>query len=138
MSVFLLDTNIVVRAIKDREPVLKQNIASAIEGDHKLALSVISLHELELGVLRNANRATAAKKRDKFLELVSHYWDFDKDDALAAADIRSALMKQGNAIGVFDALIAAQALRRSVTVVTNNTREFRRVARLQWVDWTQG
>ncbi len=136
MGIFLLDTNVVVRAIKRREPVLLRNIAAAIEQDHRLALSVISLHELQVGVIRNANRVTAARKLSVFLKLISQYWDFDREDAIAAADIRTDLMRQGNGIGKYDVLIAAQALRRNATAVTNNVSEFSRVANLQWVDWT--
>ena len=137
MGVFLLDTNIVVRSIKDREPAINANIASAIERNHSLALSVISLHELQVGVLRNANHQTAAKKLSSFLQLISQFWDFDQEDAMMAAEVRVTLMRRGNAIGHYDTLIAAQALRRNATAVTNNVREFERIAGLQWVDWTR-
>jgi tRNA(fMet)-specific endonuclease VapC len=37
-----------------------------------------------------------------------------------------------------DTLIAAHALRAGLTVVTNNTREFKRVPGLRVADWTKG
>lgn len=136
MSIFLLDTNIPIKAIKGRESVLAQNIGAALEAGHELAISVVSLHELEVGVLRNTNAQTAAKKRDVFLGLVKHVWDIDTEDALLAARIRCELMAIGQSIGVFDVFIAAQAKRRGVTLITNNTREFTRVPELIVLDWT--
>lgn len=137
MAIFLVDSNVVVHAIKDRNPVLKRNVAEVMGHGHELGLSVISLHELQLGVLRSVNGETAAMKLGLFLQLVAHVWDIDREDALLAADVRSKLMRQGRMIGLFDILIAAQALRRNLTVATGNLREFHRVADLDCVDWTR-
>jgi tRNA(fMet)-specific endonuclease VapC len=49
--------------------------------------------------------------------------------------VRALLEKEGQAIGAYDALIAAQAVRRGITLVTANTREFKRVDGLMWEDW---
>ena len=46
------------------------------------------------------------------------------------------LEKAGTPICAYDLLIAGQALRRGLTVVTANTAEFGRVAGLSWEDWT--
>lgn len=136
MSIFLLDTNIPIKAIKGREPALTAKIGAALDDKHELAISAVSLHELEVGVLRNINVQTAARKRDAFLGLVKHVWDVDTEDALLAAKIRCELMAIGQSIGAFDVFIAAQARRRGVTLITNNTREFTRVPGLSVLDWT--
>jgi len=62
--------------------------------------------------------------------------DFDDQGARAAGRVRAALEKTGTPIGAYDLLIAGQALRRGLTVVTANTSEFSRVAELSWEDWT--
>jgi tRNA(fMet)-specific endonuclease VapC len=62
--------------------------------------------------------------------------EFDDEDARTAGQARAALEKTGTPIGAYDLLIAAQALRRGLTVVTANTSEFGRVSGLTWVDWT--
>ena len=62
--------------------------------------------------------------------------DFDDQDARAAGRVRAALEKTGTPIGAYDLLIAGQALRRGLTIVTANTSEFSRVAELSWEDWT--
>jgi len=38
-------------------------------------------------------------------------------------------------VGPYDVLIAGQAVARGLTLVTNNTREFQRVASLRIEDW---
>lgn len=60
---------------------------------------------------------------------------FDKDAAIAYGDVRSDLEKRGLVIGGNDLLIAAHALSLGVTLVTNNEREFRRVAGLNLENW---
>jgi tRNA(fMet)-specific endonuclease VapC len=62
--------------------------------------------------------------------------DFDDEDAQTAGRVRAALEKIGAPIGAYDLLIAGQALRRGLTVVTANTSEFSRVIGLSWEDWT--
>jgi tRNA(fMet)-specific endonuclease VapC len=62
--------------------------------------------------------------------------DFDDEDARTAGQVRADLEKAGTPIGAYDLLIAGQALRRGLTVVTANTSEFSRVAGLGWEDWT--
>ena len=47
----------------------------------------------------------------------------------------AALEKQDTPIDPLDTMIAAHALSLSVTLVTNNTREFNRVSELMVVDW---
>lgn len=61
--------------------------------------------------------------------------DFDDEGAQASGRIRAALEKVGTPIRAYDLLIAGQALRRGLTVVTANTSEFSRVTGLSWEDW---
>jgi tRNA(fMet)-specific endonuclease VapC len=62
--------------------------------------------------------------------------DFDDEDARTAGQLRATLEKAGTPIGAYDLLIAGQALRRGLTVVTANTSEFSQVTGLSWQDWT--
>jgi tRNA(fMet)-specific endonuclease VapC len=62
---------------------------------------------------------------------------FTSDDARAYADIRARLEKSGKPIGALDMLIAAQAVARGHWLVTDNEREFRRVAGLEIENWSK-
>jgi len=50
-------------------------------------------------------------------------------------DIRAKLEKQGNIIGANDLLIAAHARSIGAVLITNNTKEFERVEKLQIENW---
>ena len=63
--------------------------------------------------------------------------EFTSDDAVAYAHIRARLERAGTPIGPLDTLIAAQAVARKLTLVSNNEREFRRVSGLNVQNWTR-
>ena len=60
---------------------------------------------------------------------------FDADDAREAGEIRAGLRRAGREIGAYDLLIAAQARRRNVVLITHNLKEFARIPGLNAVDW---
>lgn len=61
--------------------------------------------------------------------------DFDEAAALYYGTLRATLEKQVTPIGSLDTMIGAHALSLNVILVTNNTREFNRIAGLKLVDW---
>ena len=61
---------------------------------------------------------------------------FDEKAATEYGDIRATLEKHGTPIGANDLLIAAHARSLQLTLVTNNLKEFERVAGLQVENWT--
>jgi tRNA(fMet)-specific endonuclease VapC len=67
------------------------------------------------------------------LELI----DFTSEDAIVYAQVRAKLERAGTPIGPLDTLIAAQAISRQLTLVSNNEREFRRVHGLRFENWTR-
>jgi tRNA(fMet)-specific endonuclease VapC len=60
---------------------------------------------------------------------------FDQAAADRFGPVASALARRGEPIGTFDTLIAAHALSSDLTLVTNNTKHFRRVAGLKTATW---
>lgn len=60
---------------------------------------------------------------------------FEEEDAQMAGMLRAELETAGRPIGAYDLLIAGQALRHNLTLVTANVREFSRVQNLLWQDW---
>ncbi len=62
--------------------------------------------------------------------------DFDEEDARTAGRVRAGLEKAGTPIGACDVLLAGQALRSGLALVTANTSEFSRVTGLSWQDWS--
>lgn len=62
-------------------------------------------------------------------------YNFDHSAALEYGIIRSSLEKKGTPIGSLDMLIAAHAKSMDFIVVTNNEKEFSRVAGLRIENW---
>jgi tRNA(fMet)-specific endonuclease VapC len=60
---------------------------------------------------------------------------FTDEDALTAGEIRASLETAGTPIGAYDLMLAGQALRQGLTVVTANVSEFSRVKGLRWKNW---
>ena len=60
---------------------------------------------------------------------------YDLRAALIYGEIRAELERSGTTIGPLDMLIAAHALCLGTTLVTNNEKEFRRVAGLRCENW---
>jgi len=66
------------------------------------------------------------------------YPQFDDAAAERCGETRADLARRGTPIGPYDLQIAAIALRHGLSVVTNNTDEFRRVTGLLVEDWQSG
>jgi tRNA(fMet)-specific endonuclease VapC len=104
--------------------------------DVSLYVSVLSVFEIEVGILKSDRKA---ENRVQYGNLLAQLQTLplDEDDALAAGEIRAALERLGGPIGAYDYLIAAQALRRDWVLVTANEREFRRVKGLKIENWAR-
>jgi tRNA(fMet)-specific endonuclease VapC len=63
--------------------------------------------------------------------------DFDSKAAGEYGRVRAALERKGTPIGPLDMLIAGHARSEGLILVTNNTREFKRVDGLALEDWVQ-
>lgn len=128
---YVLDTNSVVFFFKGKGRVADRLLARK---PSEVALPALVLYELEVGVLRSKAPARRRAQLDTLLA-ATRVLPFGPDEARAAARIRAALEPTGEGIGPLDTLIAATALASGGTLVTHNTREFRRVAGLSVEDW---
>lgn len=95
------------------------------------------LFELWYGVAKSSQVPENTERLRILLSGDLDLLDFDDEDARTAGQVRASLEKDGNQLGAHDVLIAGQALRRGLTVVTANTTELDRVTGLSWQDWTK-
>ena len=133
---YLLDTNTVVALLRNKPAQVRDRYRQAEASGDYLALSSVVLFELWYGVAKSSQVPENTERLRILLSGDLDLVDFDDEDARTAGQIRAALEMSGNPIGAYDLLIAGQALRRGLTVVTANTGEFGRVAGLSWQDWT--
>jgi len=128
---YLLDTNICIFIMKKTPRVVAQFRDVQSSG---VAISAITLAELELGL----SKSQAIERNRNALLAFSTLVEILPFDVVAATEygnIRAALEKKGQPIGILDILIAAHAKSLNLTLVTNNTREFQRVDGLIIEDW---
>jgi len=133
---YLLDTNAVVALLRNRPAGVRERYREAEKSGDYLAVSSVVLFELWYGVEKSGRIQENTERLRVLLSGDLDLLDFDDEDAQTAGRVRAALEKTGTPIGAYDLLIAGQALRRGLTVVTANTSEFSRVTGLNWEDWT--
>jgi tRNA(fMet)-specific endonuclease VapC len=128
----LLDTNVVIHYLKG-EPSVVARIQAMEAPD--LAIPSVVAYELEYGTLK----AASPRRRELVTRLLadSVQVPFDHAAASEAARIRLELERQSMVIGPLNLLIAGTAASRGAVLVTNNTKEFARVAGLRLADWTR-
>jgi len=61
-----------------------------------------------------------------------HLLPFVNEDAEIAGPIRAELEAIGKPVGAYDVLIAGQAIRNKLTLITTNLSEFARIEALAW------
>jgi tRNA(fMet)-specific endonuclease VapC len=95
---------------------------------------MVTVYELFCGVEKAQDPAKERQKVERFVSAVIEL-PLDRAAAEKAARTRADLERQGQSIGPYDLLIAGQALASSLTLVTNNVQEFRRVSGLKLETW---
>ena len=129
---YMLDTNICIYLIKNKPVSVLERMKAHLEDG--LCISAIVLAELEHGVCGSASSRQAAFALNQFLAIVD-VLPFDGEAAAEYGKIAADLRRKGTPIGPMDTLIAAHALAARKILVTNNVKEFERVADLRVENW---
>lgn len=129
--IWLLDTNVISHAVR-------YHTGSAATMMHEAPLdtvgtSIVVVAELRFGCARSSSFRLRQQVEAVLegLEIVG--WNEPCDSIYAA--LRADLERRGALIGPMDMLIAAHALALDAVLVTDNEREFRRVAGLKVENW---
>jgi tRNA(fMet)-specific endonuclease VapC len=131
---YVLDTDICSYLMKRSHPALIERVKTFAARD--LKVSVVTLFELEYGILRSERHEHLRRVVRAFLENVE-VLDWTAPAASEAGAVRAELAAVGSPIGAYDLLIAGHVRSLNATLVTNNRREFSRVSGLQLTDWME-
>ena len=129
---YVLDSNIIIYALKGMFPSLKSNFKKISATD--VGVPSIVRAELILGALKSAKRDINLRLIKEFLEPFECI-SFNQEAADHYAAIRARLERAGKVIGPNDLIIAATALTHTAILITHNTKEFSRVEGLLCEDW---
>jgi len=130
---YFLDTNICIRILTGNS----QNVIDRFEAinlDDIMLPSVVAA-ELVYGAYKSVKRDDNLMK---IREFIKQFTMVGVDSAVIEfyGQIRSDIERKGLPIGANDYFIAAITLANNGVLVTNNTREFSRIAGLALEDWT--
>jgi tRNA(fMet)-specific endonuclease VapC len=133
---YLLDTNACIALINERPVSVRTHFNREISQGSKAYVSSVVGFELWYGVSKSQRREMNAHLLIGFLSGPVQHLAFDEEDARFAGELRAELEAIGKPVGDYDLLIAGQALRHKMMLVTANSREFGRIKRLSWEDWS--
>lgn len=129
---YMLDTNICIATIRNKPDAIRV----AFNRHHtQMCISAITVMELMYGVEVSSQYQRNLASVEGFIARLD-VLDYDAAAAAHAAQIRAELTKAGTQIGPYDQMIAGHARSRGLVVVTNNTKEFKRVPGMRIEDWT--
>jgi tRNA(fMet)-specific endonuclease VapC len=135
---YILDTNACIALINGKPASVRARFQEANESGAEINISTIVAFELWYGVAKSSRPDANAARVEAFFAGPMRLLAFEEEDARAAGAIRATTEAAGGPLGAYDLLIAGQALRHGLTLVTANVREFRRVKGLAWKDWARG
>ncbi len=127
---YMLDTDIASYLIRGDHPAVTEKFTELYE---KCVISSITAAELQCGARKRNNR-TLTQKVQALCDLIPII-PWNEDAAVNYAKFRVELETAGTPIGNMDMMIAASAIAEDVTLVTNNTEHFSKIASLKLEDW---
>jgi tRNA(fMet)-specific endonuclease VapC len=129
---YLLDTDTFVYIRRGRPAGAQARFRRLQPGE--AVLSVITYGELLYGIEKKHVGPEPLQQLEELTNLI-HVMPLPAEAAPFYGAIRAALSVKGEMIGANDLWIAAHARVMDLTLVTNNEREFRRVAGLKIQNW---
>lgn len=129
---YMLDTDACIALIKNRPEAMRIRLSRL--SPEEIGISSIVGAELWFGVAHSQKKNQNEAALNDFLDFAT-LLDWPCEAAPLYGKIRAGLQKQGTPIGAMDLLIASHALFLDVVLVTNNTKEFKRVPDLKIENW---
>jgi tRNA(fMet)-specific endonuclease VapC len=129
---YLLDTNIISYWMRG-DPQLINKIKSYSPSD--LSLSTITLAEVYYGIEKSPVKKRERRLKIEYIKSELDIFPFNEQAAKKYGALRAALEKLGKPISERDTQIASIALANRLCIVTHNTKEFGRIAKLKVEDW---
>jgi tRNA(fMet)-specific endonuclease VapC len=133
---YLLDTNVCIALMNERPASVRARFEGEMGKGSIGHVSAVTVFELWYGISKSKRRDSNTRILASFLSGPVGLLPFEAEDARFAGELRAEMESIGRPIGQYDLLIAGQALRHKMTLITANTREFGRIKTLSWEDWS--
>lgn len=132
---YLLDTNACIALMSSTPNSVQERFARVFRKGDRLFTSTLVAFELWYGVFKSTRVAENTRRYETLFAGPIGMIPFEDADAKVAGELRAALEAAARPIGAYDVLLAGQALRHKMTLITANISEFARVKGLVWEDW---
>ena len=130
----MLDTCICSFIMREQPISVIEKLAE-ISASNSIVISAITYAEMRYGCIGKKASPKHTVLVDQFLKCLDAVLSWDIEAVDAATKIKKQLSDQGTPIGANDTAIAGHAISQNCILVTNNTREFKRVNALTIEDW---
>nr|WP_172691745.1 PIN domain-containing protein [Serratia marcescens]SAY46531.1 tRNA(fMet)-specific endonuclease VapC [Serratia marcescens] len=134
---YMLDTNICSFIMREQPDAVIKRLEQAVLRNHRIVISAITYAEMRFGAIGKKASPRHAQLVDAFCARLDAILPWDRTAVEATTEIKAALAAAGTPIGPNDTAIAGHAIAAGTILVTNNTREFERVAGLALEDWVK-
>jgi tRNA(fMet)-specific endonuclease VapC len=134
---YLLGTNVCIALINGKPEAVRIRFEAEVQAGESMRVSAVSVFELLYGAAKSAQMQANRACISKFLAGPIEVASFDEADARLAGQLRADLEKRGRPIGAYDLLVAGQALRNNLVLVTANVCEFGHITDLKWQNWSK-
>lgn len=134
MKPVLVDTDILSMFFRNNRNVVS-NFEEYLAKYKKINLSIITYYEILSGLKYKA----ALKQLDLFSKFVKHnvILSLTENSIKISSDIYLNLRKEGRLIDDIDILIAGVSVSNNFVLATHNEEHFKRIEKLEIVDWSR-
>lgn len=133
---YLLDTNTLIYLMKNKPPAVAQRV-NALDETASLAMSFFTYAELLKGAARSTRQDEVLQRLNRLTREIPVIYEVGPSLCEHYAAQFTSLREAGTPIGANDLWIACHALSLQATLVTNNLREFTRIAGLPLENWVE-
>jgi tRNA(fMet)-specific endonuclease VapC len=130
----MLDTNTLIYLVKHRPPEVAERF-DRLTADDTVCMSFVTYAELLQGAERSSRKAEMVHRVEQLARVIPVTFPNGAAICQYYAMQVTRLRDAGTPIGANDLWIGCHALAEAAVLVTNNEREFRRLAGLQVENW---
>lgn len=133
--IYMIDTNILIYAMKNMFPQIIARINTAEEQGDQLVMSFVTYTELLKGAENSTQKLKVLARITQLSEKIKIVYPSNPSICQYYAAQFQRLKQSGMPIGGNDLWIASHALAEQAVLVTHNVREFERIEGLVIEDW---
>lgn len=134
---YMLDTNICSYIMREQPEAVLKRLEQAVLRRHRIVVSAITYAEMRFGAIGKRASPRHVQLVDAFCARLDAILAWDRAAVDSTTEVKATLAAAGTPIGPNDTAIAGHAIAAGAILVTNNTREYERVAGLTFEDWVQ-